>query len=493
MNTARAFARPRVLIGTGLVLLDLAVLAGLVAYFDYHLDLDVYRIGARAWINGEDLYGVLPPTETGMVLPFTYPPISAALFSPATIMPLALAGAALTVLGAVLLGLVMAAGVDRSRRLVAGAALPVALLLEPVRETLKFGQINLLLMALVAVDCLAKRPRWPCGALVGLATAIKLTPAAFVLFFLIRRDYRSASTAVVSFLAVTAAGFALSFDDSVRYWSTVLFDTDRIGVPHYAGNQSLLAVLARFGLTAPVRSAIWLIGAALVLGVATVAIRRALTAGQPMLALSLNALAILVISPVSWSHHWVWVVPLLLVCHSWWIRAGGLVIFLAAPHWWWYPRTANREYEWNLGQQIVGNAYLYFAVTVLIWSAFGSAVTSMAIRIMSSSRRTDNGSPEPFAAFANASSPGRHQATSSRWPAALATVARRRIMAVPRPRPCHSSSTSTEISASAGLVVRMSWASPTTSLPHSASTVVPLGGASRRCSRRRGSVRMPAW
>jgi alpha-1,2-mannosyltransferase len=460
MNAARAFARPKVLIGIGLVLVNLGVVAAAMIDvengFYYHLDLDVYRIGAQAWINGEDLYGVLPPTAVGMALPFTYPPISAVLFSPMTIMPLALSGALLTVLGAGLSGLVIAACVDRSRWLVAGAVLPVALLMEPVRETLSYGQINILLMALVLADCLTKKPRWPRGALVGLAAAIKLTPAAFVLFFLIRRDYRSTLTAVVSFLAATAVGFAVSFDNSVRYWSTVLFDTDRIGHPQFAGNQSLLAVLVRFGLQSPGRSAVWLIGAGVVVVVAVIAIRRASTAGRPMFALCLNALAILVISPVSWSHHWVWVVPLLMVCHSGWLRVGGLAIFLAAPHWWWYPRTANREYEWNVAQQLLGNAYFYFAVLVLIWAAFGSVVTRRAMRVMSSSRRVDKGRPEPFAAFANAGSPGRHQAIISRWPAALATVARWRIMAVPTPRPCHSSSTSSEISASSGLVVRMS-------------------------------------
>src|SRR5688572_24981907 len=125
MNAARAFARPKVLIGIGLVLVNLGVVAAATVDvengFYYHLDLDVYRIGAQAWVNGEELYGVLPPTAVGMVLPFTYPPISAVLFSPMTIMPLALSGALLTVLGAVLVGLVIAACVDRSRWLVAAA------------------------------------------------------------------------------------------------------------------------------------------------------------------------------------------------------------------------------------------------------------------------------------------------------------------------------------------------------------------------------------
>jgi len=53
-------------------------------------------------------------------------------------------------------------------------------------------------MALVALDCLVAKPKWPRGMLIGVAAAIKLTPAVFVLFFLLRRDYRSAVTAAVS-------------------------------------------------------------------------------------------------------------------------------------------------------------------------------------------------------------------------------------------------------------------------------------------------------
>ena len=108
---------------------------------------------------------------------------------------------------------------DRAGALsVASVALPVGLLLEPVLETFKFGQVNLVLMALVAVDCLVEHPRWPRGLLVGLAAAIKLTPAAFVLFFLLRRDRRAAVVTVVTAAAATGLGFAVDAASSARYW-----------------------------------------------------------------------------------------------------------------------------------------------------------------------------------------------------------------------------------------------------------------------------------
>ena len=136
-----------------------------------------------------------------------------------------------------------------------GWLLPAALLLEPVRNTLAYGQINIVLMALVALDCLTEAPRWPRGALIGLAAAVKLTPAAFVLFFLLRRDYRAAAAAGVSFAAATAAGFVLAGHDSVRYWTAAVFQTGRIGNPATPANQCLQAVLARAGLGCTPRAA----------------------------------------------------------------------------------------------------------------------------------------------------------------------------------------------------------------------------------------------
>ena len=101
---------------------------------------------------------------------------------------------------------------------VAALALPLLLWIEPVLETFEFGQVNLILMGLVAVDCLAPRTRWPRGLLVGLAAAIKLTPAAFVLFFLLRRDMRAAVVTVVTAAVATGIGFAVDAGSSARYW-----------------------------------------------------------------------------------------------------------------------------------------------------------------------------------------------------------------------------------------------------------------------------------
>ena len=218
----------------------------------YRIDLAAYRMGGQSWLHGADLYGQVPVSR-GLPLPFTYPPIAAVLLAPLALMAMTPAGTVLT-LGSIALAAAVLwvflrrlAGPAAETAWAVGWLLPAALVLEPVRSTLAYGQVNLVLMALVALDCLVAAPRWPRGALTGLAAAVKLTPAAFVLFFLLRRDYRSAATAAVSFAVVTAVGFALAGRDSVRYWTVAVFQTGRVGNPAHAANQCLQAVLARAG------------------------------------------------------------------------------------------------------------------------------------------------------------------------------------------------------------------------------------------------------
>ena len=359
----------------------------------YRIDLAAYRVGGQSWLRGDDLYGRVPVIR-GLELPFTYPPIAAVLLSPLALMGMAAAGTVLT-LGSIALAAAVLrvflrrlAGPAGGSAWAAGWLLPAALLLEPVRSTLGYGQVNIVLMALVALDCLVTAPRWPRGALTGLAAAVKLTPAAFVLFFLLRRDYRAAATAGVSFAVATAAGFALAGRDSMRYWSVTVFQTGRIGNPAHAANQCLQAVLARAGLSPHTAggTAAWLALSALVAVLTCRGMRRALAAAQDCLALSLNAFASLLISPMSWSHHWVWCAPALLTLADLGRRyhrrlavaaaACGLVIFAAAPQWW-LGTFGGQEVSWAAWQQVIGSSYVIFAVIVLLLAARGQ-LTSRA-------------------------------------------------------------------------------------------------------------------
>ena len=302
--------------GAALAAVNLAVVALFLLSYSrhgvgfslYRIDTDVYRIGGRVWLRGGDLYGRLPATQAGPRLPFTYPPVAAVLLAPLSLSPMAAAVTVLTLatiaLAAVVLAVFLRAlpGGPRPSPWVLGWLLPPALLTEPVRSTLLYGQINVVLMALVALDCLVPSPRWPRGALVGLAAAVKLTPAAFVLFFVLRGDRRAAATAGLSFLAFTGAGFVLAWRDSVQYWGATVYQVGRVGGVAYAGNQSIQGVLARAGLDprAPAGIAVWAALSAIVVWLACRGMRHAFGSSAGCLALSLNGFAALLVSPVSW-------------------------------------------------------------------------------------------------------------------------------------------------------------------------------------------------
>jgi alpha-1,2-mannosyltransferase len=364
-----------------------------MAFGPYRIDLDVYRIGGRVWLDGMYLYGRLPVTMSGVRLPFTYPPLAAVIFSPLSLVSMMVASVGVTLVSIGLTALVLRwclRSLDRPADESSALAgrdgwavwwlLPLALWLEPVRNNLGYGQINIALMALVVLDCLtpSAAARWPRGCLIGFAAAIKLTPAAFALYFVVRRDWRAAATAAASFLVATGAGFLLAWHDSVQYWTKIVFDVSRVGDLTYAANQSILGVFERLGISHPAVELAWAVAAAVVTGAAWLGMSRALAVNQDCLALSLNALAALLISPVSWSHQWVWCVPMLLAFADATLlhrargpaiaTAAGLAVFFAAPQWW-FPDGDLRELAWSGWEQAIGSAYVFFAAVILVYAA----------------------------------------------------------------------------------------------------------------------------
>jgi alpha-1,2-mannosyltransferase len=351
----------------------------------YRIDLDVYRTGTRVLLHGGDLYGRLPRLGDGHELPFTYPPFATLCFVPLAIPSYSTANWLLT---AVTIACVAASlwyfaastpgeTGTRMRRLLPWAH-PAGLLLEPIRSTLTYGQINAVLLALVTVDCLTPARRWPRGIGVGIAAAVKLTPGIFLLFFLLRRDLRSAARAGLSFAACTAAAFALAPRDSLRYWTQVAYQPARTGAISHAPNQSILGTLARVGLANPARAWLWLALSLLVAALAVTGMRGVLKTGHLTHAVLLNAAAGLLISPISWSHHWVWAAPALFTCFSTASSNRGrrpsafavlaLLTFAIAPHWL-LPFGSGRELHWSWWQQAVGDSYALTALTALTWAA----------------------------------------------------------------------------------------------------------------------------
>ncbi len=336
----------------------------------YAIDIDVYRAGARAFLEGDNLY-TRSYEVGGITLPFTYPPLAAILFIPVALVPYPVALVGWTLASAVLLWwclvIVLRHAVPAvNHRVIATWILPLALLAEPVRETLGFGQINIILMALVLADTLTRRPWLPRGVLIGLAAAIKLTPAVFILAFLVRRQWRDAAVTFLSGVGFTLAAALVSWRNSWTYWLDTLTDTGRIGGEAYASNQSIRGVLAR--LAEPGEQAdrlLWLVLVIGALGLIIVAMLRA----QTMLATVLLAsTAALLCSPVSWSHHWVWLIPVAVTLLLGPGRVLGAVVLLAvftSPHWL-LPNNHGAEHAWPWWAQLVGSSYLLVTLAVVV-------------------------------------------------------------------------------------------------------------------------------
>jgi alpha-1,2-mannosyltransferase len=186
--------------------------------------------------------------------------------------------------------------------------------MEPVRDTLGWGQIGLVLAALVLADvaALGRGSRWA-GIGTGLAAAVKLTPALFVVLFLLAGRRRAAGVAAGTFLAATLLGYLLDPGSSVRFWTSTLWQTGRVGEIDRTANQSLLGLVARLEHTPRPDHLPWLLLSAAVLAVGLWRAARAARAGDLLVAVAITGLLTCLVSPISWTHHLYWVVPAVLV------------------------------------------------------------------------------------------------------------------------------------------------------------------------------------
>ncbi|GAA1834136.1 glycosyltransferase 87 family protein [Pseudonocardia ailaonensis] len=369
-------ASPRIALLVGLPLLAVSVTAMLLHTHGYHIDLEVYRLGVDTWLHGGDPYGPLPPTISGLALPFIYPVFAAIALTPLALLPWTASWVLLFVLSLASLAVTLyvtalrawPAGGRAGALSVSTLALPALLWIEPVLQTFEFGQVNLILMALVAVDCLAPRTPWPRGLLVGLAAAIKLTPAAFVLFFLLRRDFRAAVVTVVTAAVATGIGFLVDAHASATYW----FGGPASGVSGsvFFTNETVQAVLARWSVHGPLLTGLWLVAAAILLFLLVPTVRW----GDPAIAMAATAAFMLLVSPTSWSHHWVWIAPALIAVGAHAVRErsrgwAAALLLLAAAFWVapfrWLPGNNQVELTWNPLQQIAGATYVIVAIVLL--------------------------------------------------------------------------------------------------------------------------------
>ena len=402
---------------------------------DFHIDMEVYRAGGRAILDNTPLYDHW--FQAGNIqLPFTYPPFGALILTPLSmfdfmdsqdssvamiyfsslLMLLCLFLVARTLLGTL---------IDAPNALgftLATAIWPLAMLTEPLWKNAVYTQVNVLIMTLILLDLLPRKRRIPQGWLIGIAAAIKLTPAVMLLVFLVRKDWRSIITAAVSAVGATAltpavmllvflvrkdwrsiitaaasAVGATAFAALIRpkdtwaYFTSVLYDVNRIGDVGYATNGSFKGAITRFW---PSKQAaleagtliniLWLACSLVAIAAAYVAIRALLQRGLLVDAVMVNAALMLLISPISWSHHWVWM-PLwaLVLVWRWWhtndrpvvLLVGAVVLAaltLYTPPHWWFGDYFGVEYTFAVWKKFLVMDFTWYAmffIGVVWWAA----------------------------------------------------------------------------------------------------------------------------
>jgi alpha-1,2-mannosyltransferase len=383
-------------------LLALWVIAGAAHlwYGNRHhfFDLGIYYNAVRWWADGHDVYSYSQPDPVQGSLGFTYPPVAALLLRPLAGMPLGAAQAVFAAVSAAALiatvwCLVAPVAARHGYRpwFAVALALPLVSWLEPVRETFTFGQINSILFALVVLDLLVAVPRRSrlAGIGIGLAAAIKLTPAIFVLYLLVTRRWRAAATAAITAVAASGVGAALLWHDTWRFWTDLLWRPERIGHPDRLENQSLMGALARLGDGDPARP-VWALLVVLILAYGLWRAARAGLAGDEVSGLTLIALAGALVSPVTWSHHLLWFIPALVVladaaldakrgARRWWPPAALAVVLYVTTTFsvisWYDWHVLDRSAQLGVAGVLIDNWYVLLMLALLVMLPFRAPET----------------------------------------------------------------------------------------------------------------------
>lgn len=387
----RATSSPAAAIAT-LVIVGLIVFYLVQSIVAYEVDLGVYRSGAAAAWKSPALYDTgYPPFG----LPFTYPPFAAFVFTPLAFVPAPLAQFvfALISIGCTIafcivcirqylpdlaprpeLGALRDRIRDRSAYVGSVAIVVAVLISDPLRVGLGFGQINTILALMMILDLVNRSGRLPQGLLIGIAAAIKLTPLFLLVYFVATRRIRAAAVGVATFAVMTGIGWVAFPHASAEYWGGVAFDSSRVGGVAYISNQSINGTLVRLLGGSHAAQLPWLacagIGAVVVLLVC-----RHLYSVVPDLCNASALATMLLVSPVSWTHHWVVILPLVLAGFQLGKRWNSAVVLvlttvlsacLLVGAIWAAPSTNDQEYGHSTVQFLVGNSYVLLTAALIL-------------------------------------------------------------------------------------------------------------------------------
>ncbi len=296
------------------------------------VDLHVYVGGAATLGRPGELYDYVYADQTpDFPLPFTYPPFAAVVFYPLTLVPFGLLALAWQLgIVAALYGVVrtsqrlLTVAPRHDPRRVAMLWTAAGIWTEPLRSTFDYGQVNVVLVLAVLGAVYSSR-WWLSGLLVGLAAGVKLTPAVSGLYFLGARRWGAAVFSAVVFFATVGLSLLLVGDQARYYFTDLLGDADRVGPVGTSFNQSWRGAISRI-LGYDAGYGPWVLAGIVVTAALALVAWRAVGGAQDRLAaIVIVQLFGLLLSPISWTHHWVWVIPLMI-----WLLHGPLARRLGA-------------------------------------------------------------------------------------------------------------------------------------------------------------------
>jgi alpha-1,2-mannosyltransferase len=393
--------RSRALELSGLLLVAIG-LSVVIATWRNFFDLFVYHGAVTYWADGGPIYDFVAPQST---YGFTYTPFAALVMLPLALVPwpVAIGVAGLAIIGATIL-LVGWFVLPMARRYgwvpwyAVGIVMAGLILFDPLRETFLFGQVNMYLVALVGYDLLflTRRGSRFAGVGIGLATALKLTPGVFLIYLVMTGRWRAALTACSAAAGATLVGAALAPDESRVFWTDALWNTDRVGQLDYVSNQSLNGAIARLNPLDP-STLLWALAVIAVLAVWVVRTRKAMAVGDERTGFALTGVVTCLISPITWVHHMVWVLPAMLVLldrvvamsqhrpdrdgqrlssrrRTWlWGLLIGSYVILGSRVVWAFDDTWTNPLVW-----FVSNAYVWVSLALLIGLPIAKAPAPVA-------------------------------------------------------------------------------------------------------------------
>jgi alpha-1,2-mannosyltransferase len=236
--------------------------------------------------------------------------------------------------------------------------------------------------------------------------------------------------ACAGFAFTVVLGFAILPSDSRKWWfGGLFFQGGRTGFTGWAGNQSLDGLITR--LTGSINGAkpAWIAAAVVVGAIGVIAAALLDRKGYQVVGMLTAALTGLLVSPISWDHHWVWIAPGALVAAHYAVRAvkrgdkraawGLGALAVAIPVWFgawparlftaklhlgndslgllWIPPNTNpiyyqwygdrpgfTEYHWHTLAFIAGDAYILAGLGLL------ALLTAMSVLISRGAKEHDN-------------------------------------------------------------------------------------------------------